>query len=74
MSKNSENPKVAHLVPDAKQIADLIRNTPTEERGDLFVLIADELALYHTQNYTASLFRNIGRVYGGELSKSEREI
>ena len=72
--KNSENPKVAHLVPDAKQISKLILNTPTEERGDLFILIADELSHYYGQNYTAHLFKTIGVEYGGILGKEEDEI
>jgi len=48
---------------DAKTIADILNKTDTNERGDLFMLIAKELSIQHTQFYTATLFRYIGRAY-----------
>jgi len=48
---------------DAKTIVDILNKTDTQKRGDLFMLIARELSVKHTQFYSASLFRYIGRAY-----------
>ena len=48
---------------EAKKIANTIKQTPTELRGDLFRDIAIELSGM-SQGYTATLFHKIAHEYG----------
>lgn len=48
---------------DAQKIAEIIRNTDTEKRGNLFLDAATELRKYN-QHSTAHLLEHIARLYG----------
>lgn len=63
------NTKKIDLQSDAKLIARIIRHTDTDYRGDLFKLVADELAK-HSQFATAAWMEKMAKEYGLSEGKS----
>lgn len=56
----------------ARTICAVIKATNTDDRGILFIEIADQLTL-DAQGFTAELFRIIGTRYGFVSSESKRQ-
>lgn len=55
--------KTAPIEKDAKVIANMITKTDSDLRGNLFLLVAENLGK-DSQNFTSSLLKKIAIIYG----------